>query len=257
LAVKPANFSLKITAMQSRKLLNRFVLSICASLLFIGILNAQVVRKHDVILKRDSSRIQALITQMTNEKINYRDLGTADSAKSYIYMDQVAKVYLKSGKILTVRDSVLAGPTPPDSVGQYADLANLPTDEFERSVVMANSDQLRDKFRYYNDKAIDGKRGAIIFTSIGAASLISGLIIANSGSEIDNKKIGNSLAVTGTIVGGGLGLLTFKNYKKNSRKAATVRTELERRNQPLNSISLSPSYNPFNHSGMLALRISF
>ncbi|MCE7044288.1 hypothetical protein [Dyadobacter sp. CY312] len=243
--------------MQSRKLLIISFFSIFTPLLLCGVLHAQNAPKNDVILKRDSTRIQALITQMTNEKINYRDLGTADSAKSYIYMDLVAKVYLKSGKILTVRDSVLAGPTPPDSVGQYADMANLPTNEFERSVVMANSDQLRDKFRYYNDKAIDGKRGAIIFTSIGAASLISGLIIANSGSEIDNKKIGNSLAIAGTVVGGGLGLLTFKNHKKNSRKAKVVQTELERRNQPLTSIKLSPSYNPFNNSGMLALRLSF
>jgi len=240
-----------------QKMYRRSVLSIGLSLLFLGILSAQNVRKNDVILKRDSSRIQAMITQMTYEKINYRDLSTADSAKAFIHMDQVAKVYLKNGKILSVRDSVLAGPTPPDSVGQYADMNNLPTDEFERSVVMANSDQLRDKFRYYNDKAIDGKRGAIIFTSIGAASLISGLIIANSGSEIDNKRIGNSLAITGTIVGGGLGLLTFKNHKKNSRKAGMVKTELERRNQSLTSVRLSPSYNPLNNSGMLALRISF
>jgi len=243
--------------MQLQMMYRKFALFFGFSLLFLGSLNAQNVRKNDVILKRDSSRIQAMITQMTNEKINYRDLGTADSAKSYIYMDQVAKVYLKSGKILTVRDSVLAGPTPPDSVGQYADMASLPQGEFEKSVVMANSDQLRDKFRYYNDKAIDGKRGAIIFTSFGAASLISGLIIANSGSELDNKKIGNSLAIAGTVVGGGLGLLTFKNHKKNSRKAKVVQTELERRNQPLTSIKLSPSYNPFNNSGMLALRISF
>jgi hypothetical protein len=243
--------------MHTNTLHSKSIFSFCLSWFLIGILHAQGVPKNDVIMKRDQTKIQALITQMTNEKINYRDLGTADSAKAYIYMDQVAKIYFKNGKILSVRDSILAGPTPPDSVGQYADLANLPKGEFEKSVVMANSDQLRDKFRYYNDKAIDGKRGAIIFTSFAVASLVSGLIIANSGSDVDNEKIGNSLAVTGTIVGGGLGLLTFRNYKKNSRKAKTVQSELERRNQPLTSITISPVYNPYNNSGVLALRVSF
>jgi hypothetical protein len=44
--------------------------------------HAQTGSKNDVIIKRDSSKIQALITQMTYEKINYRDLSTADSAKA-------------------------------------------------------------------------------------------------------------------------------------------------------------------------------
>ena len=70
---------------------------------------AQSARKNDVILRRDSTRIQALILQMSYEKINYRDLGTRDSAKTYISLDQVARVYLKNGKIINVRDSVLAG----------------------------------------------------------------------------------------------------------------------------------------------------
>jgi hypothetical protein len=235
----------------------RSLLSVCISILLYGTIHAQITPKNDVILKRDSSRIQALITQMTDQKINYRDLETADSVNAYIYMDDVAKVYFKNGKVLSVRDSVLAVRTPPDSVGQYADLSNLPKKEFDRSVVMANSDQLRDKYRYYNDRAIDGKRGAIIFTSLGVASLVSGLIIANTGSDPDNKKIGNSLAVTGTIVGGGLGLLTFKNHKGNSKKAQKVKNELERRNQPLSSIRLSPSYDPFTNSGRLAIRMSF
>jgi hypothetical protein len=234
----------------------RSLLALCLSLFLSAMTCAQSTSKHDVILKRDSTRIQALITQMTNEKINYRDLSTADSAKAFISMDLVAKVYLKNGKILSVRDSVLATSTPPDSVGQYADLANLPTDEFERNVVMANSDQLRDKYRYYNDKAIDGKRGAIIFTSLGVASLVTGLIVANTGSSTDNKKIGYPLAVAGTVVGGGLGIITFTNHKRNSAKAQKVKNELKRRNQPL-TIRLNPSYNPFNNSGMLALRISF
>ncbi|HEV7379997.1 MAG TPA: hypothetical protein VGN64_09405 [Dyadobacter sp.] len=230
--------------------------ALCLSIFLSAMTYAQNASKNDVILKRDSTRIQALITQMTNEKINYRDLGTADSAKAYISMDKVAKVYLKNGKILSVRDSVLATSTPPDSVGQYADISNLPKNEFDRSVVMANSDQLRDKFRYHNDKAIDGKRGAIIFTSLGVASLVTGLIVANSGTDPDNEKIGYPLAITGTVVGGGLGLLTYSNYKKHSTKTKKVQNELERRNQPL-SIRLNPSYNPFNNSAMLALRISF
>lgn len=243
--------------MQLNKLRRIFALSFCIPMLFIGVVLAQNVKKNDMILKRDSTRIQALIIQMTYEKINYRDLSTKDSARTYIYLDEVARVYLKSGKIINVRDSILAGHTPPDSIGQYADLNNLPKDSFEKSVVMANSDQLRDRYRYLKDKAIDGKTGAIVFTSLGVASLVSGLIIANAGSDSDNKKIGNTLAVTGTIVGGGLGIITFNNYKRNSKRANKVRTELERRNQPLSILQLSPSLNPFNQSGMLALRFSF
>ncbi len=242
--------------MQLNTLRLTLILFLSLPFMMIGETLAQNVKKNDIILKRDSTRIQAIITQMTYEKINYRDLGTKDSTKTYIYLDEVAKVYLKSGKIINVRDSVLAGRIPPDSIGQYADLANLPQNEFEKSVVMANSDQLRDKFQYYNDKAIDGKRGAIIFTSFGIASLISGLIIANSGSDSDNKKIGNTLAVAGTVVGGGLGLITFNNYKRNRKKAKMVQTELERRNQPL-TLGLTPSINLATQSTYISLKMSF
>ncbi|MCF0065717.1 hypothetical protein MUK70_23680 [Dyadobacter chenwenxiniae] len=219
--------------------------------------SAQAPAKNDVIIKRDSSRIQALITQMSYEKINYRDLGTADSTKSYIYLDKVARVILKTGKIINVRDSVLAGHVPPDSVGQYADMANLPTDKFERSVVMANSDQLRDKYRYHHDRSLDGKTGAIVFTSFAAASLVSGIIIAGSGTSPDNKTIGNSLAIAGPAVGVGLGLIGFRNYKFHSKKAGKVKNELVRRNQSLSNLTISPNLDPFNKSGLLTLRMSF
>jgi hypothetical protein len=218
---------------------------------------AQTPAKNDVIVKRDSSKIQALITQMSYEKINYRDLGTADSAKSYIYLDNVARVILKTGKIINVRDSVLVGHVPPDSVGQYADMANLPSDKFGKSVVMANSDQLRDKYRYHYDRSMDGKTGAIVFTSFAAASLVSGIIIAGSGTSPDNKTIGNSLAVAGPVLGVGLGLIGFRNYKFHKNRAEKVKTELERRNQPLTTLRLSPALDPFNKSGRLTLRMSF
>ncbi|WP_157474907.1 hypothetical protein [Dyadobacter sp. Leaf189] len=218
---------------------------------------AQTARKNDVIVKRDSSQIQALITQMTYEKINYRDLGTADSAKAYIYMDQVARVLLKNGKILNVRDSVLVGKTPPDSVGQYADLNNLPTDPFEKSVVMANSDQLRDKYEYYNNKAIDGKTGAIVFTSIAVATLVSGIIVSAVGEDQDDKKFGTALAIGGPVFGGVFGLITFNRYRVNHKKANKVKSELERRGQPLTTFRIGPSFDPFNKSGQLTMRVTF
>jgi hypothetical protein len=219
--------------------------------------SAQTGRKNDVIIKRDSSRIQALITQMSYEKINYRDLSKADSAATYIYMDQVARVLLKSGKIINVRDSIPAGHIPPDSVGQYADMNNLPTDPFEKSVVMANSDQLRDKYVYHHNRAIDGKQGAIVFTSVAVATLVSGIIVASTGDSPDNKTIGTSLAIAGPAVGVVFGLIGFKNYKLHSKKAEKIKNELQRRNQELPTFSIMPRIDPFNKSAQLGLRLSF
>ena len=218
---------------------------------------AQSGRKNDVILKRDNTQIQALILQMSYEKINYRDLGTRDSVKTYISLDQVARVYLKNGKIINVRDSVLAGRVSSDSVGQYADASNLPANEFDKSVVMANSDQLRDKYRYYKDKSIDGKNGCIVFTSFAVASLVSGIIISSTGSGPDNKKIGTSLAIAGPVFGGVLGLIGYRNYKRNSIKADKVKSELQRRNQSLSSIKINPALNVFDKSAGVTLRMSF
>ncbi|MCF0071776.1 hypothetical protein LZD49_14960 [Dyadobacter sp. CY261] len=218
---------------------------------------AQTGRKNDVIVKRDSSRIQALITQMSYEKINYRDLGKADSAATYIYLDQVARVLLKNGKVINVKDSIPPTRIPPDSVGQYADLNNLPTDPFEKSVVMANSDQLRDKYEYHHNRAIDGKTGAIVFTSVAVATLVSGIIVASTGDSPDNKTIGTSLAIAGPAVGVVFGLIGFKNYKIHSRKAGKIKTELERRNQPLTTLRITPYVDPFNKSARLGLRLSF
>jgi hypothetical protein len=218
---------------------------------------AQNGRKNDVIIKRDSSRIQALITQMSYEKINYRDLGKADSAATYIYLDQVARVLLKNGKTINVKDSIPARRIPPDSVGQYADMNNLPTDPFEKSVVMANSDHLRDKYEYHHNRAIDGKTGAIVFTSVAVATLVSGVIIASTGDSPDNKTIGTSLAIAGPAVGVVFGLIGFKNYKIHSRKAEKVKTELERRNQPLTTLRITPQIDPFNKSAQLGLRLTF
>ena len=225
-------------------------------LLFSSLADAQSTQKNDVIVKRDSSKIQALIIQMTYDKINYRDLGTSDSAKTYIYLDQVAKVLLKNGKIINVRDSVQVGHVPPDSVGQYADMANLPSNAFEKSIVMANSDQLRDKYLYQKNKSIDGLTGAIVFGSLGAASLITGIIVASNGST-DNKKFGTALMIAGPVIGGGLGLLGFINWRSHRAKAQKIKTELERRNQPLSSIKISPAVDPFNKFGMVTLKMSF
>ncbi|WP_229207976.1 hypothetical protein [Dyadobacter beijingensis] len=218
---------------------------------------AQEGRKNDVIVKRDSSRIQALITQMSYEKINYRDLGKADSAATYIYLDQVARVLLKNGKIINVKDSIPPGRIPPDSVGQYADMNNLPTDPFEKSVVMANSDQLRDKYEYHHNRAIDGKQGAIVFTSVAVATLVSGIIVASTGDSPDNKTIGTSLAIAGPAVGVVFGLIGYKNFKIHSRKAEKIKTELERRNQPLTTLRITPAIDPFTKSARLGLRLSF
>ena len=245
--------------MQINTLVKSYLILFCITFLsVVNSANAQTARKNDVIVKRDNSQIQALIIQMSYEKINYRDLGTADSTKTFIMLDEVAKVLLKNGKTINVRDSVLATKAPTDSVGQYADMANLPTDKFDRSTVMANSDQLRDRYQYYKDKSIDGKRGTIVFTSFGVATLVAGVLFKSS-SDSDYKKIGNALTVGGPVVGGGLGLMSFFNYKKNKTKANKVKTELERRNQPLtlSNINLTPSYDAFNKSGMLTLRMSF
>lgn len=218
---------------------------------------AQETRKNDVIVKRDSARIQALITQMSYEKINYRDLGTADSAATYIYLDQVARVLLKNGKVINVKDSIPPQRIPPDTVGQYADMNNLPTDPFERSVVMANSDQLRDKYEYHHNRAIDGKQGAIVFTSVAVATLVSGIIVASTGDSPDNKTIGTSLAIAGPAVGVVFGLIGFKNFKIQSRKAEKIKNELERRNQPLTTLRITPNIDPFNKSAQVGLRLSF
>ncbi|QRR02855.1 hypothetical protein [Dyadobacter sandarakinus] len=226
-------------------------------LFFYGILSsAQSVRKNDVIIRRDSSRIQALITQMTYEKINYRDLSTADSARKYIYLEQVAKVLLKNGKTVNVRDSVMAVHTPPDTIGQYADLSNLPQDPFEKSIVMANSDQLRDKYRYHHDKAANNRNGAIVFTSFAAASLVAGLVIISTGEDHDDKIFGTSLAVAGPIAGGVLALVTFRNFAIHSSRARKARNELERRNQPLTFMRISPAFDPFNKLARLSVRFS-
>jgi hypothetical protein len=226
-------------------------------LVYSHVSHAQSGRTNDVIVKRDSSRIQALITQMSYEKINYRDLGTPDSANTYIYLDQVARVLLKNGKNINVRDSVVAGKVPPDSVGQYADMNNLPTDPFEKEVVMANSDQLRDKYQYHHDRSIDGKTGAIVFTSVAVATLVTGVIVASSGNSSDNRAIGTSIAIAGPAVGVVFGLIGFKNYKLHGRKAEKVKNELERRNQPLTSLRITPGFNPLNKSGQLRISMSF
>ena len=230
-----------------------------SGILLIGLVQgtkAQSPQKNDVILKRDDTKIQALILQMTYEKINYRDLGTPDSAKTYITMDKVSRIFLKSGKIINVRDSIPALKLPPDSLGQYADLANLPQNEFDKSVVMANSDQLRDKYRYHHDKSLDGKTGAIVFTSIGAASLISGLVFIGSGGS-DNKTIGTSLAIAGPVIGGILGIIGYKNYKIHRNKAEKIKTELQRRNQSLSFLDIHPAFDPFNKSAGLTLNLHF
>lgn len=232
----------------------------CLSILLMAMIaqasSAQTTRKNDIIIKRDNTQIQALITLMSYEKINYRDLGTPDSTNTYIYLDQVASVLLKNGKTINVRDSIPAGRIPPDSVGQYADLNNLPTDPFEKSVVMANSDQLRDKYKYHYDRSIDGKTGAIVFTSVAVASLVSGIIVASTGDS-DNRRIGVPLAIAGPAVGVTLGLIGYKNFKIHSRKAGKIKTELERRNQPLTRLRLTPRIDPFNKSAQLGLNLSF
>ena len=73
----------------------------------------------------------------------------------------------------------------------------------------------------------------------------------------DNKTIGASLAIAGPAVGVVFGLIGFKNYKIHSKKAEKVKNELQRRNQPLTTFSITPRVDPFNKSAQLGLRLTF
>jgi hypothetical protein len=128
-----------------------------------------------------------------------------------------------------------------------------------------DSKRLRANHQLYMKKSSTFRKMGIIFSSAGVLFTGAGTVLAIEASKADPNSIsydnlttgGALLIVAGLGAGTSLSIIGFTKSKSYKRKAMKIREELIRRDEPLNSLRLQPSINPFRKSGQLTLSISF
>ena len=231
--------------------------------------NAQNARKHDLIIKRDSVKIEALIQQVDESIVKYKKRSDPDGPVFSVAKKEIASIIYGNGEIENF-------PAPTD---QYFDEISVPPvatyqnpetpakiySGAEGQIRSRTTEQLKSNYQLYVKKAATYKSMSIIGSSVGILLTVIGIVtIAEatpsynmygvSTNSYDAKLAGGTLLMMAGL-GAGIpltiiGLVKKKNYNK---KAIVVKDELRRRN----ALSFQPGYQFANQAGYLSLRMSF
>lgn len=234
------------------------------SIFFAFCCKAQTPRKHDVIIKRDSVRIEAFILEVDENVVKYKRQSDPEGPIFYLNKSEIASILYGNGE--TERISTPAAQYFEEITVQPV----VPYKPESREKVEAarrpdNTNRLQANYKLYVKKASTYKTMSIIGGSVGVLFTVVGIATVSdavrkynnlqmSYNSYENKVAGGTLLVM-TGLGAGIpltiiGLVKRKNYTK---KALRVQEELRRGKD----LTLFPGYNPINQSGYLGLRLSF
>ena len=107
--------------------------------------------------------------------------------------------------------------------------------------------------------ALVGCSVGVLFTAVGAVIISDANKNYYSSSAVYDDRLAGGVLLVMAGLGAGIpltvvGLTKSKSYTKKTLK---VRDELQRRNERLHSIRLSPGFNPASQTGYLTLTMSF
>ena len=222
---------------------------------------AQTVRKNDVIIKRDSTKIEALIQEVDEGTVKYKKLNDPDGPIFSLLKKDIASINYGNGETENF----------PASKEQYfeevtvAPVVPYKAERPSQTKTPNNSYQLEANYKLYTKKAatyktmgIIGASVGILFTIVGIATVSEAVRSYNSAQistlSYENKVVGGTL-LTMTGLGAGIpltiiGLVKRKSYAK---KALKVEEQLRQRKD----LSFHPCYNPINKTAQLGLIMNF
>lgn len=231
---------------------------------------SQTNRKNDLIIKRDSSRIEALILEVDAQVVKYKKYSDQEGPTFSIEKTEIASIIYGNGEIETfnAKSEIYFDEDPVPAVVPYK--SKEPVKRLKRGTAQTlDRDQLKFNYNFYLKKATKYRTMSIVGASLGSLMTISGIITINAAlrddangrytnNNIEARLVGGTFLILGGL-GAGIPLTIIGLVKKGSynRKAASTLQELKRRGDPLSSITIHPSFNPVNGSGQLGLRMSF
>lgn len=235
----------------------------------------------DLIIKKDSVRIEALISEVNAETIRYKKFSEPDGGTFAIYKSEVATIIYRNGDKLTfggtaeipapatTNETYFSESTVPPVV-PYNDREQPARPAVPRSsraaIENANSETLRRNYNFYVKKAntyrtmgVVGILGGITMSAVGIGLIANGANTYNMYGTTQGE--GRIIAGTFLFMGGlgaGIPLTVIGFVKKRSytKKALLVQEELRRRKVPL-SMHIKPVYSPFTNTAQLGLTMNF
>jgi hypothetical protein len=237
---------------------------------------AQTVRKNDLIIKRDSSKIEALILEIDGLVIKYKKYSDQEGPTFSIGKRDVATIVYGNGEVenFPVEAEVYFDEVPIPGAVPYKNeekKSNERVNRFRAGAVQSmETQQLRYNYAFYLKKAAKYKTMSIVGTSVGLLMTISGFITVSAAIRDINAAGGYSSTSNDSRIGGGVllvmgglgagvpltivGLVKKRSYNK---KALMAQEELRRRNEPLSSIKISPAFNAYSKTAGLSLSMTF
>jgi hypothetical protein len=227
-------------------------------------------RKNDLIIKRDSSRIEALILEVDEQMIRYKKYSDQEGPTFSLSKKEIASIVYGNGEVekFNAAPEIYFDEVPAPIVTQPNKTA---VSRYRNGAPQAlSSDQLRTNYQFYLRKNTKYKTMAFVGASVSVLCTVFGAITLNQANRdynaayghttkaYENKVVGGALLITGGIFAGvPLTVVGLINKNRYAKKATATENELRRRGEPVTSIRLSPGYNTANQTANLTLRMNF
>lgn len=251
------------------KLLIRQSYFVCLLLLFASTcmnVSAQV-RGNDLIVKKDSTRIECKIQVVTDNSFQYKKANDPDGPVFHILKSDIARVIYGNGETETFHISaVRQGYRNSETMIYYPSSPWLFPD-FTSRLTEWTPDELRGARSFYVSKYNARKATAIVSGSMGLTFSIIGIVLISSSrtndvygyytNDTEKRQIGQLMLVGGLSAGIPITIANGVRAKKYKQKAALVEGEMATRKLSAGQLRFRPSFNAGNRSASVFLTYQF
>ena len=234
-------------------------------LLFVNLSIAQNLRKFDLIIKRDSSKIEALITEVDNQAVKYKKYSDQEGPLFSILKSDISSIVYGNGEVenFDVKAEAYFDEVPAPVIPYQS---QNPVRRYRTGALEAlDTEQLRMNYKFYLKKANSYKKLGLASSIGGGALMIIGVaLMSNSttnyyngpNSGYDRAVGGAMLFTTGLLAGIPLTIVGFVKKHSYNKKALLVQEELRRRKAPL-VFHARPGFDFSTQSAHISLRLNF
>jgi hypothetical protein len=234
---------------------------------FTSLCQAQTSRKSDIIMLRDSTKLEVIIQEVNESTVKYKKITDTGGPVFSVSKSAIASILYGNGETehFTAQSQVYfdEAPVPPVTsstpyTGKALPFYNLPI----RTVQEWDSNQLRTNYKFYLKKAETFRKMGAVGVLGGVALVGVGIGIMSSYSHsstyhsLENFIGGYLVFLAGLGAGVPLTIIGFVKKKSYTKKALIVKDELRRRNEPF-ALKFAPAYNAFTQSAGLSVKMSF
>ncbi len=214
----------------------------------------------DLIVKIDSTTIEARILKITNQTVNFKKTSNPDGPEFQMNKSFIAYIQFENGERLEIASEV---PYTPSPLISYTSRPWVYPHFIDKLPQWPDND-LRNAKTFFNRKAKSFKTFGLLMGGMSTVPIVIGAAkISNSthsngySNTSERRSDGIQLLVGGSsafIITGMISLLKYNSYHSKSK---LVQQELENRKLSFNRFSASPKFNVKQQSYGLSLRYKF